>query len=157
MSTAKIPVIATGKSELIGKAVIDLLLPEIEVIHFTLAEAIDKELPLLLKGEQPDPKSSALATGRWESGPPVALLLGGAYDETAIQKLRQSLGLVGASDGEPAIATSIPWVRIDSAKSTIKPTEPGYPADVVRRFKETLLKLQAEGKLGLKDSSVYAV
>lgn len=87
----------------------------------------------------------------------MALLLGGAYDEAATQKLRRSLGLVGASDGEPATATSIPWIRIDSTKSTIKPTEPGYPAHAVGRLKEMVLKLQAEGKLGVKDNSVYAV
>ncbi|EJT82585.1 hypothetical protein GGTG_02558 [Gaeumannomyces tritici R3-111a-1] len=157
MSNTKISVIVTGKGEHIGKPVIEALLPEIEVIHYTLAEAIDRELPLLLRGEQPDPKSSNLASARWESGPPVALLLGGAYDEAAIQRLRRSLGLVGASDDEPATATSIPWIRIDSKKSTVKPTDPGYAADVTRRMKETVLKLNSEGKLGVKDNSVYAI
>ncbi|KAI6350976.1 hypothetical protein MCOR25_010239 [Pyricularia grisea] len=162
-TTNSIPVLTTGQSERVGQPVCTTLLPELTVVHFTLVEHVENELPLLLNGERPSPlNNSVVAPGKWEpeSNPPAALLLGGAYTDEMVQKLRASLGY-GPDDEDEAASSpagrKIPWVKIDSAKSTLSPLDPGYPADVVRRLKEAVLKLQAEGKLDGKHGGLYAV
>ncbi|TLD18464.1 hypothetical protein PspLS_10340 [Pyricularia sp. CBS 133598] len=162
--TDGIPVLTTGKSELVGQPVCTALLPELSVVHFTLAEDFDKEMHLLLKGQRPNPlNNSVVAPGKWEpeSNPPAALLLGGAYTEDMVQKLRASLGYgpddEAAATGSSPARRKIPWIKIDSAKSSFEPRDPEYPADVVRRLKEAVLKLQAEGKLDGRHGGLYSV
>jgi hypothetical protein len=118
------------------------------VIHFTLAAAIDHELPLLLVGQTPDPPSSELGTGNWDE-PPRALLLGGAYGDEDIARLQKLV------DDTPD-ARRIPWLRVDSTKKGPSPG-PEYAIWVVSRLQEVLKKLEAEGKLNGEDSGVYLV
>ncbi|EHA46693.1 hypothetical protein MGG_09649 [Pyricularia oryzae 70-15] len=164
-ATNGIPVLCTGQSERVGQPVATALLPELSVVHFTLVEHVDKEMPLLLKGERPSPLNNSVVTpGKWEPGsnPPAAVLLGGAYTDEMVRALRASAGYGPDDDGAATTASSpagrkIPWIKIDSAKSTLGPRDPGYPADVVRRLKGAVLKLQAEGKLDGVHGGLYAV
>ncbi|TLS22498.1 uncharacterized protein PpBr36_10063 [Pyricularia pennisetigena] len=163
-TTGGIPVLVTGQHERIGQPVCKALLPEISAVHFTLVAHIEEELPLLLAGERPNPPNNSVVTpGKWEpeSNPPVALLLGGAYTDEMVQNLRASSGYgpddVVAKGSSPTAPRRIPWIKIDSAKSTLGPQDPGYSADVVRRLKQAVLKLQADGKLDGQHCELYAV
>lgn len=117
--------------------------------------AITEELPVLLTGKPPSAPSSTVGSGNW-SDPPRALLLGGAYQDDDIERLQK---LVQASDG----AAKIPWLRVDVSKRAPPAQDPDenqareYGMDVARRMKETLNKLDVEGKLGQGNDGVYKV
>jgi hypothetical protein len=117
-------------------------------VHFTLAASIESELPALLTNKPPESPSSTLGSGDW-TVPPRAFLLGGAYTDEDIQRLKELLeGTLGVR--------SIPWLRVDSSKPS-PPIGPEYAVAVVARFKEVLKKLEAEGKLNEDDGGVYLV
>jgi hypothetical protein len=113
------------------------------VIHFTLADAAATEIPLLLRGQVPNPSSSALGTGNWTT-PPVAALFGGAFGDADIELLRKRVADAGVDVG--GAMRRIPWVRVDSRKPA-PPIGPEYARAVALRMKEGLDKLHAEGKL----------
>ncbi|KAK3314303.1 hypothetical protein B0H66DRAFT_630865 [Apodospora peruviana] len=116
------PVILCGKTEMIGEGVIAGLKPEYDVIHFILTpEAGATQIPAILKGEQSPPLDSALGTKDY-SKPPIAVILGGGYDDAAIEHIMKAA---------PA-----------------PPLGPEYGKAMVARVKEVLAKLEKEGKLG---------
>jgi hypothetical protein len=147
MSSAPIPILITGKAEVVGKGIIAGLSPEYEVVHFTLASAIENELPLLLQNKVPEPASSSLGTGNW-SAPPRALLIGGAYTDDDVASLRK---LIDETEGN---VRRIPWLRVDSSKPA-PPLGPEYGKAVVERAREALKRLEGEGKLTEDDGEVY--
>ncbi|KAF8215627.1 hypothetical protein K438DRAFT_1798993 [Mycena galopus ATCC 62051] len=147
MSTAKpIPILVTGAAERVGSIVVSSMPPEYEVIHFTLAAAANKEIPLLLKGEVPNPSSSNLGSGNW-SVFPKAVVFGGAYEDGQIEDLRK---LVAETVG----TRRIPWLRVDS-NLPHPPIGPEYAANIIERAKAMLGKLEGEGKLDVEDDSIH--
>lgn len=181
MSETPIPILATGRTDAIGRQVMALMKPEYEsewsllipfpllhniiclsrltqahvVIHFTFASSIMDELPYLLKGSAPPNPSSTLGSGNWSS-PPQALLIGGAYKDKDVEEV---VKLAERTEG----AMDIPWLRIDSGKMQPPSGEPtpeqamAYGKAIVQRFKEGLHKLKEEGKLGQGKSGIYLV
>ncbi|KAK0703082.1 hypothetical protein B0T26DRAFT_876229 [Lasiosphaeria miniovina] len=85
------PVILCGRTERIGEGVIALLKPEFEVIHFILSpEAGAVEIPAIFRGEQPPPPSGTALGSKDYSQPPVAVILGGCYDDADIELLMKA-------------------------------------------------------------------
>lgn len=111
------------------------------VIHVALAANIDNELPLLLTNTVPDAdkRSSLLGSGNW-STPPKAVVFGGAFTDDMIARLR---ALVSATRG----ARNIPWIRVNAQAVGPAPGSPEYAGAVTQRIKETLQRLDAQGKL----------
>jgi hypothetical protein len=109
------------------------------VIHFTLSDAAESEIPLLLQGQAPEQPSSSLGSGQWAERP-KALVLGGAIQDSEIEAIQKA---VSAASG----ISQIPWLRVDASKPA-PPMGPGYATHIVGRLKEQLAKLDAEGKLG---------
>jgi hypothetical protein len=76
------------------------------------------------------------------SRPPQAVLVGGGYDEEAVDKMRTA---VASTQG----TRKVPWVRPDLEKTRAGPT-PGteeYSKSVASRMRETLKTLERDGKL----------
>ncbi|KAJ5151889.1 hypothetical protein N7492_010184 [Penicillium capsulatum] len=137
-----IATILCGRTEKIGAAVIAALKPEFEVIHFIMTpEAGQVQIPVLLRGEAA-PSASELGTRDY--GRKVeAIILGGGYDDEAIQQLRTAAGSL----------STVPWLRADTTKPT-PPLGPAYGECLVARIKETVKKLQAGGEME-KDAVVW--
>ncbi|KAF7340958.1 hypothetical protein MSAN_02081100 [Mycena sanguinolenta] len=147
MSTAKpIPIIVTGASEEVGSVVVPSMKPEYEAIHFTLAASSLTEIPLLLKGEVPNPSSSKLGCGDWSTFP-KAIVFGGAYQDSLFEAVRKAVA-------ETPGTKRIPWLRVDSSRPH-PPIGPEYAAAVVARTKAMLSKLESEGKFDAEDDSIY--
>ncbi|KAI2602098.1 hypothetical protein GGR54DRAFT_553251 [Hypoxylon sp. NC1633] len=130
------PVILCGKTELIGRGVIAGLKPEFDVIHFIMTpEAGIVQIPAILKGEQAPPSHSELGSKDY-SELPVAIILGGGYDDADIEVM------IKASAG----IKPMPWLRPDLTKPA-PPLGPEYGKALVARIKELLAELQKEGKM----------
>ncbi|KAL9113247.1 MAG: hypothetical protein Q9227_002582 [Pyrenula ochraceoflavens] len=130
------PVILCGRTEQIGQGVIKDLEPEYEVIHFVLnASAGAKQIPLLLKDQQNDvPSDSSLGSKNYAKVP-VAVLLGGGYEDDQIKEMMDATNAVEG-------AKKVPWLRPDLTKPT-PPLGPEYGKALVRRIKETLRDILA--------------
>ncbi|KAF3765089.1 hypothetical protein M406DRAFT_292368 [Cryphonectria parasitica EP155] len=139
MSIKATPVITTGIHEEIGRAVIDQLKPEYEVIHLALLSNVENELPFLLKNQAPPSPSSSLGTGNWDS-PPRAILFGGGYTDEIISRLQE---LAASTEG----ARQIPWLRVDAAKVGLTPGSPEFIIAITKKFKAELERLKTEGRL----------
>ncbi|KAI0426007.1 hypothetical protein F5Y09DRAFT_320269 [Xylaria sp. FL1042] len=138
------PVILCGKTEQIGQGVIANLKPEYEVIHFVLTpEAGAIQVPAILKGEQSPPSDSALGSKDYSKAP-VAVILGGGYDDAGIEVIMK------ASRG----IKPIPWLRPDLTKPT-PPLGPEYGRAMVTRVKELLAQLSEESKMDKEDIYWY--
>ncbi|KAK7046366.1 hypothetical protein R3P38DRAFT_2873468, partial [Favolaschia claudopus] len=133
-----IPILVTGVAVAVGSRVIQAVKPEYEVVHFTLAPAATKEIPLLLKGQAPKDPSSDLGSGNWDVFP-KALVFGGGYTDEMIEAVQKAVA------AETEGVKRIPWLRVDS--SIPHPTDPAeYAPFVTKRLKATLKKLEEEGK-----------
>ncbi|KAH7009854.1 hypothetical protein EDB80DRAFT_713992 [Ilyonectria destructans] len=138
------PIILCGKTEQIGKGVIDGLKPEYEVVHFVLTpEAGAKEIPQVLQGIMPEIKSSDIGSGNLDRGV-KAVVLGGAYQDEGIYAMKEAASSVA----------NIPWVKQDITQPT-PPLGPEYGKAMVARVKESLGKLEASGKLGAGEGGIF--
>ncbi|KAI1392891.1 uncharacterized protein F4822DRAFT_144881 [Hypoxylon trugodes] len=130
------PVILCGKTEDIGRGVIASLKPEYDVIHFVMTpEAGVSQIPAILKGEQAVPSDSTLGSKDY-SKPPVAIILGGGYDDAGAEVMMK------ASSG----IKPMPWLRPDLSKAA-PPLGPEYGKALVARIKELLAQLQKQGEM----------
>ncbi|KAI0512912.1 hypothetical protein F5B22DRAFT_637499 [Xylaria bambusicola] len=130
------PVILCGKTEQIGQGVIATLKPEYDVIHFVMSPASGAvQIPAILRGDQQPPSDSRLGSKDY-SKPPVAVILGAAFDDgdTAVM-------MEAAAGIKP-----IPWLRPDLTKAT-PPVGPEYGKALVARIKVLLAQLEKEGKM----------
>ncbi|SPO03275.1 uncharacterized protein DNG_05957 [Cephalotrichum gorgonifer] len=135
------PIIVAGKTETIGKGVIDRLKPEYEVVHFVIGpEAAISEVPVILNGQIPPNPSSTLGSGNL-SERPVAFALGGAFAETFDQVHDEVEKEFGAS------GSGLAWLRHDWS-TPAPPLGPEYADAIVQRIKDRLAQLKADGKLG---------
>jgi hypothetical protein len=118
------------------------------VTHFVLAQASNFEIPTLLAGKKLDSPSSDLGTGNDEI-PAKALILGGAYHDDDVLALQELV--------EKAGGRHVAWLRVDS-KTIGEMNPPDYAAEVGKRAKARVLKLEEEGKLdNVQKDSVYFV
>ncbi|KAH8880576.1 hypothetical protein GQ53DRAFT_703759 [Thozetella sp. PMI_491] len=147
MASRTIPIILSGATEVVGTRVVAGLKPEYEVIHFTLANAGAKEIPLLLKGEVPTAPSSALGSGNW-STPPKAVVFGGAWDDKSIADLRKAAA-------ETPGTRRIPWLRVDANKPHPPHNGPEYGKHIMERLRGLLKELESDGKLNEGDDTVH--
>ncbi|KAM5361426.1 hypothetical protein ACJZ2D_013116 [Fusarium nematophilum] len=137
-----IPIIVCGKTEAMGRGIIEALKPEIEVIHFVLpGESGPAIIPAILAGHPPPshPERSSIGSGNY-SEVPRAILFGGAYDDVTVAHFRDVAKVFPG-------ARSVPWVRQDKTRDAPPVTSPEYPKVIVQRSKDALLQLQKDGKL----------
>ncbi|CAM1507720.1 Fc.00g045680.m01.CDS01 [Cosmosporella sp. VM-42] len=135
-STTPIPIILCGKTEQIGKRVIEGLKPEYEVVHFILTpEAGAKEIPEILQGRTPAGAGSTIGSGNFSSGV-RAIVTGGAYNDDGIAFMQKAAARVA----------EVAWLRQDVMKPT-PPLGPEYGKAMVSRVRETLNCLQLDGSL----------
>ncbi|KAF9878940.1 hypothetical protein CkaCkLH20_03840 [Colletotrichum karsti] len=143
-----IPVICCGKTEQIGRGVIEGLKPEYEVIHFITTPASGAAIiPAILAGQTPPPThadSSAIGSGNYAAAP-RAIILGSAFDDDALATIKKGVADAAAKAGGPEMR-KVPWVRNDTSKPA-PPIGPEYGRAVVARCKEALGRLEKEGKL----------
>ncbi|KAF4960088.1 hypothetical protein FGADI_1106 [Fusarium gaditjirri] len=140
--TSPIPIVLCGKTEFIGERVIEALKPEIEVVHFILpGDSGQVIIPALLAGKSPPshPHSSAIGSGNYNKAP-RAVVLGGAFEESDIATLRDTVKTV---DGTRGVA----WLRQDTTQPAPPVASPEYPKLMTRRTKEAVIKLDKDGKL----------
>ncbi|KAJ0108254.1 hypothetical protein J7T55_000220 [Diaporthe amygdali] len=130
------PVILCGKTESIGKGVIETLKPEFDVIHFVMTpESGKEEIPAIFRGEIPLSADSKLGSKDY-SQKPVAVILGGGYDDAATEVMME------ASKG----IHPIPWLRPDLGIPA-PPLGPEYGNALVARIKEKLAAMEKEGTM----------
>lgn len=91
----------------------------------------------MLSGTSPPTLSSKLGTGNY-SNAPKALLAGGAFDDAAIEAIRQKLQELGRP---------IPILRADMSVP-MPPVGPEYGKLILQRARKGLETLRSEGKLG---------
>ncbi|KAK1633418.1 hypothetical protein BDP81DRAFT_397306 [Colletotrichum phormii] len=143
-SSSPIPIILCGKTEEIGRGVIEGLKPEYEVIHFITSPASGAVIiPALLASKTTTlpqhPDTSTIGSGNYAS-PPRAVVLGGAFDEEAVKMLQKAVAEQGTA------SRKIPWLRHDGSKAA-PPPGPEYGKAMVARVRERLGLLEGEGKL----------
>ncbi|KUI74063.1 hypothetical protein VM1G_09707 [Cytospora mali] len=138
------PVILCGKTEQIGTAVIANLKPEFDVIHFFMTpEAGVVQIPAILKGEQQPPSDSNLGSKDY-SKKPVAVILGGGYDDAGTEvMMKASAGI-----------HPIPWLRPDLTKPA-PPLGPEYGKALVQRIKDLVPQLENDGNMNKEDVFWY--
>ncbi|KAK3395194.1 hypothetical protein B0H63DRAFT_462791 [Podospora didyma] len=130
------PVILCGRTEQIGVGVVATLKPEYDVIHFVMTpESGAVQIPAILKGETSPPADSELGSKDY-SKPPVAVILGGGYEDAGIELMMK------ASAG----TKPIPWLRPDLTKPA-PPLGPEYGKALVARIKDLLAQLEKDGKM----------
>ncbi|KAI0450383.1 hypothetical protein F5B21DRAFT_508224 [Xylaria acuta] len=138
------PIIVCGKTEHIGRGVIAGLKPEYDVIHFVMTpESGAVQVPAILKGSQPPSSDSALGSKDY-SRPPVAVILGGGFDDADFGVIRK------AAEG----IKPLPWLRADLAKPA-PPVGPEYGKAIVVRVKELLSRLEKEGQMNEDKIHLY--
>ncbi|OTA94646.1 hypothetical protein M434DRAFT_394571 [Hypoxylon sp. CO27-5] len=139
---APIPVVVCGKVEKVGKVVVEGLKPEYEVILFCLgSQPTAAEVPYILRGTAPPTQSSYIGSGNYAT-PPVAVLMGQAWDEAAVAQVKTAIQGVGL----PRKASPV-VMRNDTSIATPPPPAPEYAVQLLRRMRETLGKLLAGEKL----------
>ncbi|KAI1768003.1 hypothetical protein GGR53DRAFT_31351 [Hypoxylon sp. FL1150] len=141
--SAPIPVVVCGNREVVGKPVAEGLKPEYEVTLFCLgAQATAAEIPYILKGVAPPTQSSHVGTGDF-SRPPVAVLMGRAWDEADAASVKAAIESVGLPPGAaPVILRNDPSVPVAA-----QPPAPAYAEELLRRMRAALGRLVAGEKL----------
>lgn len=116
------------------------LLTSHTVIHFIQsADTGVYDIAAILKGIPPGP--TELGTRDYTTRP-IAIILGAAFDDGGAEKMMNS-----AEGLKP-----LPWLRPDLSKPT-PPIGPDYGKAIVLRIKETLKRLEDDGKLN--ETKVY--
>ncbi|KAH8599402.1 hypothetical protein B0O99DRAFT_738272 [Bisporella sp. PMI_857] len=120
----QLPIVLCGKTTVIGEKVIELLKPEHEVVYFILTSAAGQtDIPVC-------------------SGPPVAVVLGGGYDDEGTELMRASCDV------------DVPWFRLDT-NLPAPPLGPEYVKVVIARLKVVMSDMKAEGKLCRNTKGVF--
>lgn len=93
------------------------------------------QIPAILKGDQQPPSDSSLGSKDY-SKPPVAVILGAAFDDQGTEVMMKA-----AAGIKP-----IPWLRPDVSRPA-PPLAPEYGKALVARIKALLAQLEKEGKM----------
>lgn len=99
-------------------------------------EAGAAQIPAIFRGEQQVESNSAMGSHDY-SEKPVAVVMGGAYDDAGIEVMTKA-----AAGLHP-----IPWLRPDLTKPAPPLGTPEYGKALVKRIKELLAKLEQDGKM----------
>ncbi|KAH8724803.1 hypothetical protein GQ44DRAFT_708286 [Phaeosphaeriaceae sp. PMI808] len=145
-----IPIIAIGKSSKVASKAREDLLPQYDVIHIILSvEQGVKDLPLLLSNPIQIPADTEGNHGsRDYSARPLAVTVGGGYDDAMFQEMRDA-----CKDVEQGIF----WLRVDVANIAGMPNlgdADAYGAEVANRIKKKLNEL-CVGQEGAKEPGLY--
>ncbi|KAI1097443.1 hypothetical protein F4804DRAFT_339190 [Jackrogersella minutella] len=139
---APIPVVVCGKAEIVGRPVVEGLKPEYDVILFCLgSKPTAAEVPYLLRGTAPPAQSSYIGSGVY-SAPPVAVLMGAAWDAADVSLVKSAIEGVGLP---PSAAPVV--LRNDTSVQTPDPPAPEYARQLIRRMRVALDKLVRGEKL----------
>lgn len=104
------------------------------------------EVPVVLKGLAPKESSSTLGTANYSAIPKV-VVIGGGYEGTGIDKIREAIKETHGS-------YLVPFVKMDTTK--VAPAlGPERIKVVIARVKAALDGLQAEGKLDGSDTGIH--
>jgi len=107
-------------------------------------------IPLILSRRKPSSQQSNLGSQDF-SQVPRAVLLGGGYDDAAIEELRKTAM-------ETPGRRKVPWLKADQQK-TAAGSQPGtkeYVESIATRIKEALRLLEAEGKLDGSEDCIFS-
>ncbi|KAG9249619.1 uncharacterized protein F5Z01DRAFT_474149 [Emericellopsis atlantica] len=137
-----IPIIICGKSEVIGRTVVEGMKPEFEVILFcTSQESAIAHIPLAVKQSVPaEADLSTVGTNDF-TRKPVAAVLGGEYGDAYFDTIKSSV------EAHFPGGSGLQWLRHD-AMIPSPPLGPGYGQHVMQRAKDVLARLNKEGKFG---------
>ncbi|TFK47036.1 hypothetical protein OE88DRAFT_1739068 [Heliocybe sulcata] len=133
MSTEPIPVIITGKPQLVAhpdlpKRLLNGLKPKYEIAHFCFsAEAFEEEFPRVMKGES-FAVSSGVGSNANSSNPrkPKAAVVGGGMTDEEYERMRACEG-----------ADQVKWVRIPTdTMDRLGPALEGLEHDIVKWLDE---------------------
>jgi hypothetical protein len=95
------------------------------------------QIPPLLAG-QSAPSNSTLGSKNY-SAPPVAVILGGGYDDSGIKQMMEAAA-------EKNSAKNVPWLRPDLTAPT-PPLGPEYGKAMVKRLKLVMAELETMGEM----------
>jgi hypothetical protein len=95
------------------------------------------QIPALLAG-QSAPSDSALGSKNYSS-PPVAIILGGGYEDAGIEEMMKAVA-------ENSSSKPVPWLRPDLTIPT-PPLGPEYGKATVARAKNVLAEIQAKREM----------
>ncbi|KAF7561048.1 hypothetical protein G7046_g3093 [Stylonectria norvegica] len=137
-------IVLCGIREDIGEIVIEGLKPEYNVVHFIMnPKAGAEDIPEILRGNIP--KSSATNIGSRDFSMGIrAVVVGGAFTQDGLTEMQEAAAKV----------SDTVWLRQDKTKAA-PPLGPLYAEAMVTRTKETLNRLQAEGKLEGSEGGTY--
>lgn len=108
------------------------------VVHFVMnPTAGSAQIPPLLAG-QSAPSDSSLGSKNY-SVPPVAVILGGGYDDAGIEQM------MTATAGNSS-AKHVPWLRPDLTIPA-PPLGPEYGKAMVQRVKAAMTEIQTKGEM----------
>jgi hypothetical protein len=114
---------------------------DLSVVYFILTSAAGQtDIPRLLRGE-PSTADPELGTKNY-SKPPVAVVLGGGYDDEGTELMRASCDV------------DVPWFRLDT-NLPAPPLGPEYVKVVIARLKVVMSDMKAEGKLCRNTKGVF--
>ncbi|KAI8966179.1 hypothetical protein F5Y11DRAFT_215100 [Daldinia sp. FL1419] len=138
-SPRPIPIVVCGKAEIVGKMVVEGLKPEYEVILFCLgSKPTAAELPFILRGTTPPNQSSTIGTGLY-STTPYAVIMGAAWSADDVDDVKAAI--YGNMPSDLSVTAPI-LLRNDTSIPTPKPPSPEYAAQLVRRIRACLGRLQ---------------
>ncbi|OTA67169.1 hypothetical protein K449DRAFT_455307 [Hypoxylon sp. EC38] len=106
-----------------------------------LRQCANHHLPKVLRGTAPPTQSSYIGSGNYAT-PPVAVLMGQAWDEAAVAQVKTAIQGVGLPRNASPVV-----MRNDTSIATPPPPAPEYAVQLLRRMRETLGKLLAGEKL----------
>ncbi|KAJ5907546.1 hypothetical protein N7495_000228 [Penicillium taxi] len=121
MSLIPLPIVVCALDDQIGRPVSELLLPNIEVIHFIQSlEAAQQEIPHLLAGNDPN-SPHANNVGSHNYRPVRSIIFGRGFDLKDIEELRQKVAGIAL---EPVI-----WIAGDRNRKLPPGAQPppNYP------------------------------
>ncbi|KAL4900237.1 hypothetical protein BDW74DRAFT_182991 [Aspergillus multicolor] len=138
-----IPIVLCGRTVEVGSVVSELLRPEYEVIHFcSTAAAVEKEIPLLLSGNDPKPEivaSNEVGTHNYTQ-PPRAVVFGRGSELDFVKELQSMC--------RERSRAHVAWVIGDPSKAPAGPPPPGYAQSAADVVKRVLAKWKEDGKDG---------
>ncbi|KAK2047593.1 hypothetical protein LZ31DRAFT_592233 [Colletotrichum somersetense] len=146
-SSPAVPVVVFGKTEQVGRIVIDGLMPEYDVIHFITSPTSGALiLPALLEARTPPyhAETSTIGSGNYTAAP-RAVIFGAAFDDAATAVVQESVADARARSS--AGVRTVPLLRSDPSKPAPPRGGPGYGEAVVSKVREALVRLEEEGKL----------
>lgn len=103
-------------------------------------QAGTSQIPAILRGEK-SPESNSELGSKDYSSPPVAVILGGGYNDEDIDLM------FAAAQRDADGKNTIPWLRPDLTKPA-PPLGPEYGKALVARIKTLLAEMEKEGKMG---------